>query len=588
MLIKPTFRREIFLYYFAIFIAFGVVVTYFQYTREKSYRTDELERRLDDVALLTNRYLEANHILETGNVNLLDSLCKVIPVENARITIIGMDGVVLYDSHVEDIQTMENHKDRPEMMKALYSHKGSDIRTSATTGTDFYYFARYFDGYFIRVAAAYNLTTINFLKVDKMFLAFMIGLFLLIWILLHFLTKRIGDTITKLKDFSVRMGNDERVDPNISFPNNELGVISRQIIQMYDNLHQAKEEINFQKERLFSHLSALKEGVAFFSAAKAKLLHNNQFVQYLNIIAEELTLDIEQIFEVREFQPVLKFLEEVNSAKSPLQTDDLQRLEYQVYKNGFYFNVHCIVFPDGSFEVLIADNTKLEKRRLMKQQMTSNIAHELKTPVSTVKGYLETLLNNENIDEEKKKYFIEKAFTQADRLTSLIGDIVTLNKIEEASEHFTFEKVGIAEVIKEVTEHFQPSLDEKNIKVELNVDDKLEISGSRSLIYSVFHNLMENSVNYGGNGITIKINHYLSDKKYFYFSFSDSGIGIPEQHLSRIFERFYRIDSGRSRKIGGTGLGLAIVKNAVILHKGEITARSVKGDGVEFLFSLAK
>ena len=473
-------------------------------------------------------------------------------------------------------------------MKALYSQKGSDIRTSATTGKDFYYFARYFDGYFVRVAAEYNLSTINFLKVDKMFLAFMIGLFVLTWILLHFLTRRVGETITKLKDFSVKAGNGERVDPNLSFPNNELGVISRQIIQMYNNLHQAKEEISFQKERLFSHLLALKEGVAFFTSEKTKILHNNQFVQYLNIIAEELTLNIEQIFEVSEFQPVLDFIEEENSSRSTLQTDDLQRLEYQVYKNGTYFIIQCIVFPDGSFEVLIADNTKLEKRRLMKQQMTSNIAHELKTPVSMVRGFLETLLNNENIDDEKKKYFITKAYAQADRLTSLISDIVMLNKIEEASDHFGFEKVNIADAINEVAEHFQPSLEERKINVEVMVEGNVEINGSKSLIYSIFHNLMENSIHYGGEGITIKINQYLSDKKYFYFSFSDSGIGIPEKHLHRIFERFYRIDSGRSRKIGGTGLGLAIVKNAVILHKGEISVRSVKGDGVEFLFSLAK
>ena len=243
---------------------------------------------------------------------------------------------------------------------------------------------------------------------------------------------------------------------------------------------------------------------------------------------------------------------------------------------------------DKSFEVLISDVTRPEKQRLLKQQLTSNIAHELKTPLSSIKGYLETVLNNPTIPAEKQTYFLEKAFAQSQRLTDLLNDISLLNNIEDAGDLFEFKPLMLKPVIRDAIENLKIRLTERNMDYIVDVDNEVVVNGNESLLFSVFQNLVENSINYAGNNTKISIRKYLEDSKFYYFQYTDSGSGIPEEHLPRIFERFYRIDYGRSRETGGTGLGLSIVKNAIMLHKGEISVKNRPEGGLEFLFSLAK
>ena len=197
-------------------------------------------------------------------------------------------------------------------------------------------------------------------------------------------------------------------------------------------------------------------------------------------------------------------------------------------------------------------------------------------------------MSNPNIDKEKQQYFIERASKQAERLHLLLNDISLLNNIEDAGELFEIKQVHIKSIVSDVVENLESRMAAKNIKCKLNIDKDVVVNGNDSLLSSVFQNLLENSINYAGENVKIEIRNYLEDTKFHYFSYSDTGRGIPEEHLNRIFERFYRVDSGRTRELGGTGLGLSIVKNAIQLHKGNISARNKPEGGVEFLFSLAK
>ncbi|OJU53559.1 MAG: hypothetical protein BGN96_17280 [Bacteroidales bacterium 45-6] len=295
---------------------------------------------------------------------------------------------------------------------------------------------------------------------------------------------------------------------------------------------------------------------------------------------ETPTFEIESLFEDPQFKPLTEFLD------SSGDNED-KHFTFQLLSNGKTFQVQALKYDDESFEVTIKDITKTEKTRLLKQEMTNNIAHELRTPVSSLRAYLETICDKE-LPPEKQKQFVEKAYNQSVRLSELIEDVSLLSKIEEASAQFPMERVDLHELVNNVRIDLTDKLQANKIKFVSTLRESLYIHANYSLIYSIFRNLTDNSIKYAGKDIEIHIDNYTEDKEYLYFSYYDTGKGVEEQHLHRIFERFYRVDKGRTRDAGGSGLGLSIVKNAIMLHKGEIQARNREGKGLEFLFSISK
>jgi len=583
------YRLRLFYNFFFLFVAFAIAIGAFQYRREKTYRVKQLENNLITYNKLVNQYLVNNRIFETQNFHLIDSLSNLIPHHGIRITVISKEGKVLYDSFVSDYENLENHYTRPEVQQSLTEEYGKSMRYSTSTKIDYYYCAIYYKTYFVRTALPYNIQVANYLKADIFFIYVIIFLFVLAALMLIYLSDRIGKSISKLQNFAIRASRDEAIDLDEDFPKNELGVIGHKIVEVYDRLQKTKNDLAAEREKLFRHLQSSHEGIAVFSKDKRHLLANNHFIQYLNTLADEPAVVPGQFFKIEELKPISDFIEEQLNHNLIKETGELSTNILTLHKNGKYYIIQAIVFDDLSFEISINDVTKLEKEKKLKQQMTGNIAHELKTPVSSILGYLETILNSgEELDDEKRHFFLERSYAQTQRLSALIQDLSLLNKIEEAGDLFEIETLNVRDIVGMAIEELRPKIDEKQFSLSLDLHDDLSILGNRSVFYSIWRNLIENAVNYAGTERTIWIKNYHQDDNYLYFSFADNGPGIPEKHLSRIFERFYRIDSGRARTMGGTGLGLAIVKNGVLFHKGEISVKNLKTGGLEFIFSICK
>lgn len=241
---------------------------------------------------------------------------------------------------------------------------------------------------------------------------------------------------------------------------------------------------------------------------------------------------------------------------------------------------------DRDREHALALHEEQEKIRI-KKQLTNNINHELKTPVAAIQGYLETLAANPGLDPAKRTAFLEKSLAQTDRLRRLLADISTVTRMDEAGERIQKERVVLNELIDEVAAEMELRPADQRLRVHVDLPERVEIVGSPSLLNSIFRNLADNAAAYsGGRDIYIRLLSETPDACTILFA--DNGIGIGEEHLAHIFERFYRIDKGRSRKLGGTGLGLAIVRNAVAMHGGTISVRNRERGGLEFIFTLKK
>ena len=227
-----------------------------------------------------------------------------------------------------------------------------------------------------------------------------------------------------------------------------------------------------------------------------------------------------------------------------------------------------------------------EKLRI-KRQLTNNINHELKTPVAAIQGYLETMTTAKDMTEEERDAFIAKCYAHCQRLTQLLNDVSTITRLEDGSSRIERESVDLRALVDEIASDVALLSDDKRMRVNVDLPAPMQVLGNSTLLMSILKNLTDNAIAYSG-GRDIYIRCIDESPTMYTISFADNGIGVDGDHINHIFERFYRIDKGRSRKLGGTGLGLSIVKNAVLFHGGDIKVANRKIGGLEFTFTLPK
>lgn len=577
---RIPFSQRLFWSVFFMFLGFTVCFLLFQYQREREFAQEKLNNVLSNYNYQLFRKCQQSTDINKTVISFMDD----IPQKDLRVTIIDPSGDVLFDNSGTD--EFNNHNDRSEVRKARLYNEGFAIRSSESTGKRYFYSASNIGGYIYRSALPYDPYVRGILTVNKDFIYFMALMTLIFFFVLSRFTFSIGKTISKLRDFALNVEKDRMPAVDYVFPNDELGDISQNIVTLYHRQQKAKNELSMEREKLIKHFQYSKEGFAMFTSEGREILSNILFIQFINVISDTQIHQVEDVTDIAELEPIRTFLNK--NIRNLNRKKKVLRESVTIDKNGKIFLIECILFLDNSYEISINDISRQEEESRMKRQLTQNVSHELKTPVSSIQGYLETILSNPDLSSDKRQFFLERCYSQSTRLTGLLRDISVLNRLDEASEMFDLTEVNITKLIAEIQKECSQDMEEKHITSEIILPGDPTVFGNNSLLYSIFRNLYDNAIAYAGENIRITVNCYKEDPKYYYFSFSDNGVGIPEEHINRIFERFYRVDKGRSRKIGGTGLGLSIVKNGVNFHKGQISAKSSPGKGVTFFFTLKK
>lgn len=466
---RLSIANRLYLSVLTLFLVFAVAFIVYQHYREKEYKIEALDQRLQDFNANAHEALRAGQGRDARTV--LASFLATHGPKDLRLTMIDRRGTVVFDNMSANSSALGNHASRPEVAAALRDGRGSAIeRSSATMGRDYFYSATYFphDGYVLRSALPYNANLAASLRADRHYIWFAIVIMAVLVVVLYRFVHRLGRSITRLNKFAARAGSGGAIEPEelAGFSDDELGDTAERIVKLYLRLQRTQKE------------------------------------------------------------------------------------QYE-----------------------------------LKKELTENAAHELKTPVATIQGYLETILDNPSIDPSTQRKFIERSYVQSQRMASLLSDMSTLARLDDGAGQMEFGDVDLAIIIRGVVRDAMPRLEQKHMTLEADTPDNIPLRGNRELLRSIFLNLTDNAINYAGEGVHVSIRGRWEGGAW-HFTFSDNGIGVAPEHLPRLFERFYRVDKGRSRKMGGTGLGLAIVKNAVMVNGGSITAANNPGGGLRFDFTL--
>ncbi len=566
-----TYKRQLLFYFTVVFSLFALLLVVFQLRSERNYKQKMLEFRLAAYA----------DIISESRNDYSGAVAKM--PDELRVTVMNLDGHVIYDS-VRDKDSLDNHSSRPEVIAALRGVQGYSIRTSDSTGVPYFYFAKFYGDIIVRVALPYELDVKRFFRPDFIFLVLALLILVAALFTVLFLADKFGQGVSRLHKLAEAAKSGSVDYDRISFPDSELGDIGVSMLESYRRLDESNKIIALEKERLLLHIHYHDEGIAIFSPEKKKVYANSNFIQYVNTLLERPTPDLDDIWRSPVFSPLAEFL----ARNSHSASDSAPVFPFKIRKGARDYGIRMLIYPDSGFEITISDISAVEKNRQTKQQMTNNIAHELRTPVSSIRGYLETLKMCRDISPERRHIFIDRAYAQVMRLSDLIRDIALITKIEEAPEQLSKEKLNLKAIADEIFEEFRDTVEKNGMVVENRLPEDLSIMGNASLMYAIFRNLVENSLKYAGTGVTLHLECYARSDGYCHFTYYDTGKGVSEEHLAKIFERFYRVSEGRTRDAGGSGLGLSIVRNAIAFHNGDVRAVNRRDGGLEFLFSLSE
>mgnify|MGYP000849196476 CR=1 FL=1 len=621
-------RKKLFLYYTVLILICVIITGAFSYYLTSHFYKTEAEERMISCSLLVSRNLEelltnnryvdfdrlAKSYAETLNESSLNNNNQEF--NKIRITFINYNGLVLGDSEA-DYTGMENHSEREEVKEAIQTGIGKAIRFSNTMDTDYVYIAVPIKNSQIIARLSMPLSQIKNIQnivLGYISLGLIISICVTLIIALRF-SKSILNPIEELvaKSSEISFGNyNARAEIK---SHDEIAKLAESFNKMAHQLEETVSDLKDKNFKMDTILNNMTDGIIAVDKYKKIIMINSVACSLFDIVPNEFTKEnligrnfIEVIREVQ----IENMLNETLSKKvilsndfnidhagiktyrivtipvKPLNKVQLpEQLNINIKDNG-YLNS-----DDNSFSkfrngaiISIQDVTNIRKLEKIRTEFVSNVTHELKTPLTSIRGFIETLRNGAIKDETVSDKFLDIIDIEAERLSMLISDILQLSEIESHTKDINITTFDIKKIVSECIEILKPEADKKDvsIKTEFN-DNNLFINANKDRIKQMLINLLDNAIKYNKKGGSVLVSVF-KQEGCLIIKIKDTGIGIPEEHLSRIFERFYRVDKGRSRNTGGTGLGLSIVKHIVNLYNGNINVVSKINEGTTFTIIL--
>lgn len=556
----------------------------------QSFLIGEIKNDMNNQVNLSRKFINNQDIINSNYENLKTIANEINELTGFRTTLISKNGEVLADSEIEidELQEVENHIGREEVQESLASGKGFGIRKSATINKDLMYycenlylenrvigfirFAMFSDNFDMKMSSLRNIIIIV-----NIFILAVVLIFIYLW------KQQFHKQIDFLK-YQLDFANDTKTPTQIGqqpyFEFDSLaGKINAYVRAVSDLFH----KISNRNTELLTILNSFKDGVASFNT-DGKLIYSNKAFRKIgnfDIGNKEET----HYYDFIDYPPLLndikKFLEDRKKISKKVKYYGNAHIEYTIR------TLKTVDSELPGFTIYLKNLTKLRNLEVIREDFVSNVSHEFKTPLTSIKGYTETLQSIDKPNEETLKNFLGKIEKQANKLENIVTDLLQLSRIEK-NELFELKPMYPTEVITDFAADFKIMCESKGIEFNLSLSETIEtakIYGDPQVIQTIISNLLTNSVKYGRKNGKISV-HLKSDEDFYIINVEDNGLGIPEVDKSRIFERFYRVEKTRTAYPEGTGLGLSIVKNAVELLAGSIDLESIYGEGSKFTVSI--
>ena len=502
---------------------------------------------------------------------------EIAEAAGARLTLIRADGVVVVDSEA-DPATMENHSTRPEIVAALAGRVGISTRVSSTVGTEFLYVAIPNEDGALRLALPLSEIRAQTQEIRGRILrvtliAFIPAVFLAFW-----LAQRLSARLSQIMSFSTDLARGDFQAPVPAFSGGELGELSLTLQTTAERLRSMFEQLQEERSRFAAAVNGIGAGVLVVDLERRAIVCNPAMRRMFpneNLAVGDRPFttshgDIAGLFD-RVFTQGTSDSVDLSVEEPPKRT----------------WKVSCAPIGGAAGQVRAAvavfyDITELEETERVRRDFVTNVSHELRTPLASIQGYAETLLDGAVDDPEHNRRFLEIIRQNAERLAQLSSDLMTLSQIEVRARDYDFAPVVVNDLLTQASDSIRALTDKKRVSVRVEgLPASTRVECDSDSLYQALMNLLENAAKYTPEGGAITLGAQREDEEIEFYV-RDTGVGIPSDHIPRLFERFYRVDKARSRELGGTGLGLAIVKHLVLAHDGSVRVESEMGKGSTF------